>query len=118
MSPADDTNARFTATYMVRQLGAKRITIVHDTRVYGKGLAEMTRASLEELGIPAVLFEAIEPGQLVFTDLIERARRAESDALYYGGYPREIGLLRRQMAEAGFLPPMILSGAGSSRSTS
>ena len=48
-SPPDDANAKFTAQYMVRQLAAKRIAIVHDTRVYGKGLAELTRQSLEEL---------------------------------------------------------------------
>ena len=103
-SPADDVNARFTAGYMVRQLAVKRIAIVHDTRTYGKGLAELTRKSLNELGAPAVLFEAVQPGQLLFTDLIERLRRAGIDALYYGGYPREVGLLRRQMAEAG-IPP-------------
>jgi ABC-type branched-subunit amino acid transport system substrate-binding protein len=34
--------------------------------------------------------------------------------LYYGGYPREIGLLRRQMGEAGFVPLTITSGANSS----
>ena len=34
--------------------------------------------------------------------------------VYYGGYPREVGLLRRQMAEAAFVPPMITSGANSS----
>jgi branched-chain amino acid transport system substrate-binding protein len=99
---------------MVRQLAAKRIAIVHDTRVYGKGLAELTRQSLEELGTPPVLFEAAQPGQLVFADLIERLRGAEIDVVYYGGYPREVGLLRRQMAEAAFVPAMITSGANSS----
>ena len=60
----------------------------------------MTRQSLKELGVPAVLFVAVQPGQLVFADLIERLRQAEIDVLYYGGYPREVGLLRRQLAEA------------------
>jgi branched-chain amino acid transport system substrate-binding protein len=113
-SPPDDANAKFTAQYMVQQLAAKRIAIVHDTRVYGKGLAELTRQSLEELGTPPVLFEAMQPGQLVFADLIERLRGAEIDVVYYGGYPREVGLLRRQMAQAEFEPPMITSGANSS----
>jgi branched-chain amino acid transport system substrate-binding protein len=113
-SPPDDANAEFTAHHMVRQLAAKRIAIVHDSRVYGRGLAEMTRRYLEELGTPPVLFEAAQPGQLVFADLIQRLRGAEIDVLYYGGYPREIGLLRRQMGEAGFNPVTITSGANSS----
>ena len=113
-SPPDDANAKFTAQHIVRQLAAKRIAIVHDSRVYGKGLAELTRRNLEELGTPPVVFEAMQPEQLVFADLIQRLRRAEIDLVYYGGYPREVGLLRRQMAEAAFIPPMITSGANSS----
>jgi branched-chain amino acid transport system substrate-binding protein len=113
-SPPDDANAKFTAQYMVRQLAAKRVAIVHDSRVYGKGLGELTRQSLDELGVSPVLFEAVQPGQLVFADLIERLRAAEIDVVYYGGYPRGVGLLRRQMAEAAFVPPMIASGANSS----
>jgi branched-chain amino acid transport system substrate-binding protein len=113
-SPPDDANARFTAAYMVRQLAAKRIGIVHDTRTYGKGLAQLTRKSLEELGMPPVLFEAAQPEQLLFADLIERLQRAGIDVLYYGGYPREVGLLRRQLAEAGFLPPMITAATNTS----
>jgi branched-chain amino acid transport system substrate-binding protein len=113
-SPPDDANAKFTAQYMVQQLAAKRIAIVHDSGVYGKGLAELTRQSLEELGIAPVLFEAVEPGQLVFADLIQRLQGAEIDVVYYGGYPRKVGLLRRQMAQAAFIPLMITSGANSS----
>jgi branched-chain amino acid transport system substrate-binding protein len=113
-SPPDDANARFAAQYMVGQAAARRIALLHDTRVYGKGLAEMARKSLEELGVAPVLFEPLQPGQLVFSDLIERLRQAEIDVLYYGGYPREVGLLRRQMADAGFDPLMITSGANSS----
>jgi branched-chain amino acid transport system substrate-binding protein len=113
-SPPDDANAKFTAQHMVREFAAKRIAIVHDTRVYGKGLAELTRQSLENLGQPPVLFEAVQPGQLVFADLIQRLRGAEIDVVYYGGYPREVGLMRRQMAQAAFVPRMIMSGANSS----
>ena len=113
-SPPDGANARFTAAYMVRQFAAKRIAIVHDTRAYGKGLAELTRRSLEELGLQVILFEAVQPGQLLFTDLIERLRRADADVLYCVGYPSEIGLFRRQMAEAALLPPTIISGANTS----
>jgi branched-chain amino acid transport system substrate-binding protein len=113
-SPPDDATARFTAEYIVQQLAAKRIAILHDTRAYGKGLAELTRKSLEQLGKPPVVFEAVQPEQLLFAESIERLRLAAADALYYGGYPGEGGLLRRQMAEAGFLPPMIMAGANSS----
>jgi branched-chain amino acid transport system substrate-binding protein len=110
----DDVNAAFTAQHMVRELAAKRIGIVHDTRVYGRGLGELVRQSLDELGTPPVLYEAVQPGQLVFADLIQRLRGAQIDMVYYAGYPREVGLLRRQMAEASFFPTLITSAASSS----
>jgi branched-chain amino acid transport system substrate-binding protein len=112
--PPNDVNAKFTAQYMVQRLAAKRIAIIHDTHVYGKGIAELTRQSLEELGTPPVLFEALQPGQLVFADLIQRMRGAEIDVVSYGGYPPSVGLLRRQMAEASFLPTLIASTANGS----
>ncbi len=113
-SPSDVAYSKLTAEYMARQLAGKRIAIVHDTRTYGKGAADFTRKSLEELKIAPVMFEAMRPGQLLFTDLIEGLRRVGTDVLYYGGYPREVGLLRRQMAEAGFEPPTIVSAANTS----
>jgi branched-chain amino acid transport system substrate-binding protein len=109
-----EAQATLAIDYMVRQLNAHRIAIVHDTRIFGKELAELTSRRLAELGAPARLLEAVQPGQLEYLDLIDRLRRAQIEVLYYAGYSREAALLRRQMAEAGFLPPMIAgSGAGS-----
>ena len=114
VAPRDDVNAEFTAEHMVRELAAKRIGIVHDLRVYGRGLGELVRQSLNELGTPPVLFEAVQPGQVVFADLLQRLRKAEIDVVYYAGYPGEVGLLRRQMAEASFFPTLITSAPSSS----
>ena len=109
----DDAQGAFAADYLVREVGAKRIGILHDSTVYGKGVAEVTRKRLDEFGTGAVLVEAIQPSQIVFADVIERLRRAAIDGLYYGGYGRPAALLRRQMAETQFLPTMMVSsGAG------
>jgi branched-chain amino acid transport system substrate-binding protein len=78
VAPRDDVNAEFTAEHMVRELAAKRIGIVHDLRVYGRGLGELVRQSLNELGTPPVLFEAVQPGQVVFADLIQSCGRPRS----------------------------------------
>ena len=99
---------------MVRELAAERIGIVHYSRVYGRGLGELVRQSLNDLGTPPVLFEEVQPGQVVFADLIQRLRKAKIDVVYYAGYPREVGLLRRQMADASFFPTLITSAPSSS----
>jgi branched-chain amino acid transport system substrate-binding protein len=109
----DDAQGVFAADYLARQVRAKRIGVLHDTSVYGKGAAEVTGRRLAELGVPAVLIEAIQPNQVFFPEIVERLRGAAIDGLYYGGYGRTAALLRRQMAEAQFLPAMMLSsGAG------
>jgi branched-chain amino acid transport system substrate-binding protein len=109
----DDAQGVFAADYLARQVGAKRIGVLHDTSVYGKGAAEITGRRLEELGVPAVLIEAIQPNQVFFPEVIGRLRQAAVEGLYYGGYGRTAALLRRQMTEAQFLPAMMLSsGAG------
>jgi branched-chain amino acid transport system substrate-binding protein len=107
----DDTQGSFAAEHMVRRLGARRIAILHDTRTYGRGLAEVARKRLVELGAPEVLFEAVQPDQQMFADLVGRLQQAAVDAVYYGGYQREGALLRRQMGEAGFTPPL-MAGEG------
>jgi branched-chain amino acid transport system substrate-binding protein len=92
-----EAQATLAIDYMVRQLNAQRIAIVHDTRIFGKELAELTSRRLAELGAPARLLEAVQPGQLEYLDLIDRLRRAQIEVLYYAGYSREAALLRRQM---------------------
>jgi len=108
-SPPDDANAKFTAQHMVRQLAAKRIAIVHDSRVYGKGLGDLTRRNLEELGTPPVLFEAMQPGQLVFADLIQQLRGAEIDVVADPAVDCEAVAvhIRDGLLEAGLREPVV-----------
>src|SRR4051794_13465700 len=110
----DDTQGALAAEHMVRDLGARRIAVVHDTRTYGQGLADAVRQRLGALGVPEVMLATVEPGQAEFGDLIEGLRRAAVDALYYGGYPREAGLLRRQLSAAG-LTFIFMAGGGIGR---
>jgi len=97
----DDKGGAFAAEYIVRRLGAKRVAIVHDTHLFGQDVAEAVRRRLRELGTPEVLFEAVQPGQLEFGDLIARIREAAAEVVYYGGYTNQGALLRRQLRAAG-----------------
>ena len=72
------------------------------------------RQRLGALGVPEVMLATVEPGQAEFGDLIDGLRRAAVDTLYYGGYPREAGLLRRQLSAAG-LTFTFMAGGGIGR---
>jgi branched-chain amino acid transport system substrate-binding protein len=97
----DDKTGPFAAEYIVKRLGAKHIAIVHDTLLFGMGVAEAVRRRLHELGTPEVLFETVQPGQLEFGDLVAEIREAAAEVVYYGGFANQGALLCRQLREAG-----------------
>jgi branched-chain amino acid transport system substrate-binding protein len=58
----DDEQGRIAGDYLADHWSRKRIAIVHDGSVYGKGLAEETKKRLNERGVSETFFEAITPG--------------------------------------------------------
>ena len=103
-----DTQQGIMATdYMAERWGAQQIAIVHDGGAYGKGVAEAARQRLHERGVNEVIFQAIEPGKADYFDLIERLQAKGVDALYFGGYSAEAGLIIRQARSRGFDVRMI-----------
>ena len=49
-----------------------------------------------------VMFEAIEPGQADYSEVIDKLQAAGIDALYFGGYTAEAGLIIRQARSRGY----------------
>jgi branched-chain amino acid transport system substrate-binding protein len=95
------------ANYLAERWGAQEIAIVHDGGAYGKGVAEAARQRLHELGVNEVMFEAIEPGKADYFELIDHLQAKGVDALYFGGYSAEAGLIIRQARGRGYEVRMI-----------
>jgi branched-chain amino acid transport system substrate-binding protein len=98
----DDRQAEIAGDLLAERFGHQPIAILHDGTVYGQGLAEYTKARLNERGIAEAMFEAIEPGQLDYFDVIRRLRAVGTEVLYYAGYTQEAGLIFRQVRESGY----------------
>jgi branched-chain amino acid transport system substrate-binding protein len=98
----DDIQGEIAGDLLVERWGDKPIAILHDGELYGKGLAEETRARLNERGITEAIFEAIEPGRADYWDIIQKMQAMRVEVLYFGGYPHEGGLLIRQAREHGY----------------
>jgi branched-chain amino acid transport system substrate-binding protein len=107
----DDRQAEITAAYLAERFAGKRVAILHDTRRYGRGLAEEMRRHLHERGVEEVMFAALEPGLAAYPDIVRQLQNLGVEVIYYGGYQDEGGLLRRQSWEAGLRVPM-LTGDG------
>ncbi|MGL5828060.1 MAG: branched-chain amino acid ABC transporter substrate-binding protein [Angustibacter sp.] len=92
----DATQGPAAAAYLRGELGAQRVFLIDDGSEYGRGLTDLVR---RDLGAAVVGSDVVQPGQTDFTATITKIRGA--DAVYYGGYYAEAGLLVRAMRTAG-----------------
>jgi branched-chain amino acid transport system substrate-binding protein len=98
----DDLQGRMGGDLLADRFGGKPIAIVHDGRVFGQGLAEMAKKRLNQRGITEAMFEAIEFGQVDYSDVIQKMQTMGIEVLYYGGLKYEAGLILRQAHDRGY----------------
>ena len=102
VSGRDDDQGPMGAHYLKAQWGDNKIAILHDGQAFGQGLAEQTKASLNQMGVQEALFEAFTPEKDDYSDLVAAIKAAEIDVAYIGGFPNEVGLIARQVRDQGY----------------
>lgn len=94
-----DRQGAVAGAFLAETFADRRIAVVHDGTVYGKGLADATREAMEAAGKRPVLYEAYSPGETDYSPLVSRLNAAGIEVLYVGGYHTEAGLIARQLRE-------------------
>jgi branched-chain amino acid transport system substrate-binding protein len=97
--------------YITDVLGATNVYVLHDNSTYGQGLAEIVAETVEEAGVDVAATEGIDPTE-DYSATISDVEASGADALYYGGYDAQTGLVVAQARDAGVDIP-IISGDGS-----
>jgi len=97
----DDQQGPAAARFIIEKIKPKQVAVIHDKQSYGQGIATSVRQGLQEAGIEVVMFEGINAGDSDYSAVITKAKSADVDFVYYGGYHPEMGLLLRQSAEQG-----------------
>ncbi|MEM7122706.1 MAG: branched-chain amino acid ABC transporter substrate-binding protein [Pseudomonadota bacterium] len=105
----DDQQGLVAGGFMADNFGDMNIAIVHDKTAYGKGLADETRAALNNAGVTESLYEAYTAGEKDYSALVSKLKAEGIDVLYVGGYHTEAGLMVRQMREQG-MDTVLMSG--------
>lgn len=103
----DDQQGNYAADYILKHFKGRKIAIVHDKGSYGKPLAEVVKARLNENGVQETLFDGINPGEKDYSALISRLKNQNIDLLYFGGYYTEGGLIIRQLRDQGLSTQVI-----------
>jgi branched-chain amino acid transport system substrate-binding protein len=97
----DTAQARVDAEFLVNQIGAKRVAVIHNDDPYGQGLGQLISSELQALGAEVVLTLQVGVEQSTFPDELPQIVAAEPDAIFYAGYEVEAPYLRFELVEAG-----------------
>jgi branched-chain amino acid transport system substrate-binding protein len=103
----DDAQGLVAGKYLAEKYKGKNIAIIHDKTAYGKGLADETKKAANERGAKEVMYEAINQGDKDFSALVSKMKQAKIDAIYFGGYQTEAGLIVRQSRDQGLKATLI-----------
>ena len=107
----DDQQGAVAGAYIAANFKDAKVAVVHDKTPYGQGLADLTKAAMNEAGVKEAVYEGITAGDKDFSALIAKMKEAGVTLVYYGGLHTEAGLIMRQMADQG-LKATLMSGDG------
>ncbi len=105
----DSVQAAVDAEFLVDDLQATRIAVVHNDTEYGHGLAESLISELALRGAEAVVQIEVAEGQGRYADEVSQIQGVNPDAIFYAGYEIEAPYLRAELIEAGIDVPMLAS---------
>jgi branched-chain amino acid transport system substrate-binding protein len=105
--PADDIQGAVGAKW-AKRLGAKKVYILNDKELYGKGIADVFEATAKKIGLPVVANEGIDWKQPDQKPVLTKIRASGADLVYMGGVI-ETGaqVIIRQMKEVGLVAPRV-----------
>lgn len=102
----DDVQGPFAAKYLIEN-NIKKVATIHDKKAYGQGLVTAFTAAFKEAGGEIVAAETINPDDKDFSAVINKAKGASPQAVYYGGEYPQAGPMSQQMKAAGLNVPLM-----------
>jgi branched-chain amino acid transport system substrate-binding protein len=97
----DDAQGKVAGAYLAQHYKGKPVAVIHDKSTYGKGLADETKKAMNAAGLNEAMYEAITQGDKDFSALVSKMKQASIEAIYFGGYQTEAGLIVRQARDQG-----------------
>jgi len=105
--PTDDVQADY-SVYWAKDLGMKRIFILDDNSMYGKGIADRFNVTAKQIGLTVIDQQSIDPKQQEFTPLMQAIKLKNPDMIYFGGTSQtKGGQLCKDMVSVGLKIPMM-----------
>jgi branched-chain amino acid transport system substrate-binding protein len=88
--PTDDLQGPLGADW-ANELGARRVFILDDTEVYGRGIATLFEQHCRDIGITVLGHDSIDAKAQEFKSLLTYVKSLDPDLLYFGGTTQSKG---------------------------
>ncbi|MBV8059955.1 MAG: branched-chain amino acid ABC transporter substrate-binding protein [Alphaproteobacteria bacterium] len=95
----DEIQGKIVADFIVKKFAGKHIAVIDDKTAYGRGLADVVRTELKKQGVTIKMDDSVSRGERDYSSLVSKLKEKDIDALFYGGYHTEAGLIVRQMRD-------------------
>ncbi len=95
----DDAQGKADAAYLTGEVGAKKVYVIDDGQDYSKGLAGTVKTAL---GGAVADSDQISVGQTDMSAVVTKVKASGADAVFYGGYYTEAGLLAKALRQGGY----------------
>ena len=82
--PADDIQGEVAAMW-AKEIGIKKVFILDDRELYGKGIADVFERACRKLGIEVVGHEGIDPKAPNYRSLVTKIKSTGANMVYFGG---------------------------------
>jgi branched-chain amino acid transport system substrate-binding protein len=107
----DDQQGVVAGRFLAENYAGKAVAVVDDKLSYGKGLSDVVAKTVEAAGGKIAWRGSVTPGEKDFSALITKLKEVKAEAVFYGGYHPELGLIVRQARELA-LNARFVSGDG------
>ena len=107
----DSAQGAAAASYILNTVKSTNPFVIDDGSDYGKGLASYVKDGLGST-LKSGNTDTVQTGQTDFSATVTKVTGSKADAVFYGGYYAEAGLLVKQLRQAGF-KGLFMSGDGS-----
>lgn len=88
--PTDDLQGAVAAEHVAAS-GGKKVFILHDRELYGKGIADVFQRRARELGLEVAGFEGIDTKASNYKSLCQKIKFSKVDAVFFGGTTQSNG---------------------------
>jgi branched-chain amino acid transport system substrate-binding protein len=105
----DDAVGVVAGNYLADHWPDKKIAILHDNTIFGRGVADLAKEQLNRRGLSEAIYQTYEPGDDYYGAEIAELQAADIAVAFIGGYHTEIGLMARAAHDRGY-PVQLIAG--------